>query len=76
MVTSVTPAGTMKFCAAPVELNVIDPPHRPDEQEHVAPIGQVVVQSAQTTLTPQTLSDVPSTHVPPMDAEQQPPLHA
>ena len=45
-------------------------------QLHIAALGQLDVQLAQTPLAPHSLSDVPGKHVPPEAAEQQPPLHA
>jgi len=39
-------------------------------------VGHPEVQSEQTPLVPHAVSAVPGTHVPPVSAEQQPPLHA
>jgi hypothetical protein len=77
IIALVSPVGTTKLCDAPVKPNVIVPPHERDaEHVHVAPLGHGVVQSAHTPLAPQATAAVPLTHVPPADAEQQPPLHA
>lgn len=43
---------------------------------HETPVGHPVVQLEQTPLVPHAVSAVPGTHVPPVSAEQQPPLHA
>jgi hypothetical protein len=76
MVTCVTPAGTTKLCLAPVESKVSEPLHVLDAQLHDAPLGHVAVQSVHTPLAPQAPSELPALHVPPVDAEQQPPLQA
>jgi hypothetical protein len=46
-----------------------------EEHMHEAPIAHVVVQSSQTPLVPQAVGCMPATQLPPVEAEQQPPLH-
>jgi len=58
-----------------VKANVSVPPHALEVQEHVAPAGQVAVQLVQTPLAPHAVAEVPAEQVPPVAAEQQPPLH-
>ena len=43
---------------------------------HETPVGHPEVQSEQTPLVPHAVFAVPGTHMPPVSAEQQPPLHA
>ncbi len=41
----------------------------------MTPVGQVAVQSVHTPLAPHAVFEVPPTQVPPVAAEQHPPLH-
>jgi hypothetical protein len=47
----------------------------PDPHVQVAPDGQLAVQSVHTGAVPHAVAAVPGVHVPPLEAEQHPPLH-
>ncbi len=77
MVTCVTPGGTTKSCFTPAYSNLIVPAHVNvglHSNKHAPPEGQVVAQSAQTTPEPHAVVKSPPAQVPPVSAEQQPPL--